>query len=271
MNDPHVESLRYRLNVDETFGQFRNPPALHHETSSFRLELADGLLSVQMKEHHPTVDSARQQVEPLLEAWELDSALTREHSWLKFVFDPGGTRIVDRNPPPLPAGHVQGVGACMVGRATASATGTVTPPEFPAYPKPPADFASSPEIQVMVSRYERAIWGDEFRLLAESYAILTLLEKSIGTKPLSRAELGKFLRADIPVLSKLSELASIRGNLNEARKFDHKVPPTPLTSQENAWLRAALKKLIRRRGEIEHAPQSASSLPQITMNDLPPL
>src|SRR5262249_42884221 len=85
MRDPHVESLRYHLEVDEAYGRIENPPPLEHETDAYRMRLDDGVLTVEMKEHHATLDSARRRVENDLKAWELDAALNRDHAWLKFA------------------------------------------------------------------------------------------------------------------------------------------------------------------------------------------
>lgn len=96
MTDPHVESLRYRVEVNETYIQLDNPPPLEYETDANRLRLADGVVTVAMKEHHAAIASARQRVEHDLKAWELAAALERDQPWLKFVLDGPGTRIVDR-------------------------------------------------------------------------------------------------------------------------------------------------------------------------------
>jgi hypothetical protein len=69
MNDPHVESLCYRLTIDETHGRFENPPPLEHETAAYRMRLEDGVLTVEMKEHHATVESAKERVDNALRAW----------------------------------------------------------------------------------------------------------------------------------------------------------------------------------------------------------
>ena len=100
MRDPHVECLRYRLTVDETYGRFENPSPLEHETDVYRMRLEGGVLTVEMKEHHATVESAKERVENDLRAWELDAALSRDHTWLRFDYDPSGAKIIDRDPPP---------------------------------------------------------------------------------------------------------------------------------------------------------------------------
>ncbi len=95
MRDPHVECLSYRLTVDETYGRFENPSPLEHETDVYRMRLEGGVLTVEMKEHHATVESAKERVENDLRAWELDAALSRDHTWLRFDYDPSGAKIIN--------------------------------------------------------------------------------------------------------------------------------------------------------------------------------
>ena len=45
MNDPHVVSLRYRLVTDATVS-YSSPPAITHETSTFKTILQNDVLTV---------------------------------------------------------------------------------------------------------------------------------------------------------------------------------------------------------------------------------
>ena len=63
MRDPHVQSLRYRLEVNEACGRLENPPPLEHKTDAYRMWLENGVLTVELKEHHANVESARRRVE----------------------------------------------------------------------------------------------------------------------------------------------------------------------------------------------------------------
>jgi hypothetical protein len=73
------------------------------------------------------------------------------------------------------------------------------------------------------------------------------------------------------ILNTLGRLVSTRGDELEARKFHAGTTPVPLTDQERKWIRAAVKMLIRRKGEYDFDSAAAASLPQITMADLPSL
>ena len=74
MRDPHVSTLIYRIETDETV-VFDNPEPLERETEAFRMRLADGVLRLEMKEHHASEQSARGRVEPHIRSWELWNAL----------------------------------------------------------------------------------------------------------------------------------------------------------------------------------------------------
>jgi hypothetical protein len=50
MNDPHVGSLEYALETDATLA-FNNPPPLEGDAGGFTYRLADGVLTVTMKDH----------------------------------------------------------------------------------------------------------------------------------------------------------------------------------------------------------------------------
>jgi hypothetical protein len=51
---------------------------------------------VTMKTHHATVETARDEVEPFLRAWELTAALQLRPGELEFAYD--RATIIDRNP-----------------------------------------------------------------------------------------------------------------------------------------------------------------------------
>ena len=272
MNDPHVESIRYRLEeVDEKYGRFENPPPIDHETEAYRMRLEEGVLTVEMKEHHPTIEFARRRVENDLKAWELDAALSWDHAWLRFVFDHGGTKIVDRNPDPSVPEHMRAVQAS--GTLSITVAGTCNARVvFNKYPRPPRAFEASLEVEVLVERYQKAI-QDESQLLFVGYLCLSFLEGTTGLTGWqgARNEVVRKYRIARPVLKTLGDLVSEKGDIREARKLDAGATLVPLSQQEKQWLRAAMKSLIRRKAEYDHDPDAAASLPEITMDDLPEL
>jgi len=270
MRDPHVQSLRYRLEVNEACGRLENPPPLEHKTDAYRMWLENGVLTVELKEHHANVESARRRVENDLRAWELDAALERDQVWLKFVHDGTGTRIVDRET--SEPGHTGAVGNIVLGDIAVAGVAKAEPPVFKEYPKPPAVFEASIEVEVMVQRYGRAVFDDS-QMLSFGYACLSWLEGSTGLtgRQGARNESVRRYRIERNVLDALGDFVSERGGLQEARKLDANATLRPLTPDENTWVRAALKVLIRRKAAYDHDPVAAVSLPIITMADLPKL
>ncbi len=273
MRDPHVECLRYRLTVDETYGRFENPPPLEHETDTYRMRLDSGKLTVEMKEHHATVESAKERVENDLRAWELDAALSRDHRWLRFDYDETGTKVIDRVPPPSqPGAVVIGVGEIRLGMMLCEGVAHCEPPVVKEYPKPPKMLEASLDVEGLFVRYERAVWLDRTQILSIGYVCLSYLEGTTGLKGrLARDEVAKRYRIELAALNTLGNLVSTRGDLAEARKLDVGATRAPLTPNEIAWVQAAIKSLIRRKAEYDHDPNAAKSLPVITLSDLPTL
>jgi len=234
------------------------------------MRLESGVLTVEMKEHHATVESAKERVDNDLRAWELDAALSRDHTWLRFDYDPSGARVIDRDPSPLQPEPVA-VGAGAITLETLVTAGIGEPLVFKEYPKPPEMLESSPDVEGLFQRYERAVWLDQTQMLSFGYVCLSYLEGTTGLKGYqgARDEVVKRYRIERGVLKKLGDLVSERGGLEEARKLDAGATLIPLTPEENAWVRAAIKMLIRRKAEYDHDPNAAESWPVITMSDLP--
>ena len=218
MADMHVESLRYRLEVDESYGRFENPTPLEHETDAYRMRLEDGVLTVEMKEHHATVESARCRVEDDLKAWELDAALSRDHAWLKFIHDAAGARIVDRQPPV--AGSAGAISGLELRDVVVMGLARCAPPVFQEYPLPPAAFAASTELEIMVNRFTKAIFDDS-QMLPFGYVFLSLLEGSTdrAMPGSTRKKAARQFRIEEKVLGTLGEFTSRRGSPAEAESW----------------------------------------------------
>lgn len=244
MNDPHVESLRYRLELAETL-EFQDPPPLEQENDELRLRLAEGVLTVWPKKHFPSEEDATGAVEPYLRSWEIFEAISRSgRQELRFEFE--SAKVIDRDPPPPGAEQVVRLPTIVRERA-------LYPPTFvslePCYPKPPEGFAVSYEVEFMWGRYERYLQGRE-PLLAMAYVCLTLLEHSVRHEPGKGPDREKAVRkygVDKKVLDRLGHLTSILGDETEVRKVDSKNRPP--TDEERRWIERCVLDLIRRVGE----------------------
>jgi hypothetical protein len=74
LHDPHVATLRYQLETDASLA-FGSPATREHDTSTFALRLAGGLLTCDMEAYFASAVAAKAVVEPALRARELDTAL----------------------------------------------------------------------------------------------------------------------------------------------------------------------------------------------------
>lgn len=261
MTDLHVESLLYRFAVSEGLS-FANPPALERETEHFILRLENDELTVLMKEHYDSVGSAQAIVQPFLRNWELRFALDCDGRRLvRFVYL--DAKVIDRHLEPGKTLHTVWVDAMVPIEIVAAYAITHTE-----YPAPPQDFIASPEVEVLWHRYERYVQGKE-PLASMAYFCLTVVEWSAGGGP-KRAE--KKFGIDKGVLEALGNLTA-KGDEKTVRKFPKPRPGEalrlrPHTPQEERWLKAVVRMLIRRAGE---EAAGVSPLRKLTMADFPSL
>ncbi len=97
MNDPHVVALNYSIKHDSSVDYSEALP-LDHEEEAFRIRIEDKLVRLELKEHYPTEEAARQAVDCYIRSWELNTALSGQPGQFELTFQ--GADIVDRNPPP---------------------------------------------------------------------------------------------------------------------------------------------------------------------------
>ncbi len=267
MNDPHVESLTYRLETGETL-EFEDPLPLEQENDALRLRLAEGVLTVWPKDHYACKEEARVAIEPYLRAWETSEALRRlGRREMRFVFE--SWHVFDRNPPP--PGSPQGVqlSGSIVGSSRAVAWATMISRER-RYPALPEGFVASPEVESMLGRYEGYLKGRE-PLPSMAYFCLTVLEHGARNAPAKKAHKKIELVYNVhkKVSGELSRLTSTLGDEATARKAEAVSGARPHTDGERRWIEKCVLALICRAGERAADPQKP--LPRITMADLPRL
>ncbi len=257
MNDPHVEALYYSV-AEGPEDDYDNAPPFEDETDDFVVSIEADTATFKMKSHYATVDEARPVVESYLRRWEVIIGLEHAPGVLAFAFSTAD--VVDRAPPEG-APRVLGLHAELRIRATVEAKGHVS---HNAYPSRPGAFFLSPDVEVMYERYKDACRNRE-KLLPMVYFCLTTLERRAG----SRDAASRKYRIGKDVLKKLGELTSAKGSPSEARKAPKNGTFVDLSSAESHWLRAAVKAIIRRAGEMVCC--SPREIHQLTMDDLPPL
>lgn len=205
-----------------------------------------------MKTHFSTVPDARAAVEPILQAWEVDSDLRHIRGALRFKFSRAD--IIDRSP--CPPGVVRGNAYITLPTLRVSGQLSVLPTTSVRYPEPPPDgFLVTPDAKSILARYRGFLDGRQ-PLETVAYFCYTVVAGA------DKKQSAKAYQIDIPVLNKMSELSSTRGDPMTARKAS---AVQPLSASEATWLEATVKKLIWQLG----TPNAARSL--LKMSDLPPL
>jgi hypothetical protein len=254
MKYPQVVGLEYSLKAEERV-EFSDPPPVEVCTSSFYIHLNNDLLTVRMKEHHSTLDSAREQVEEYLRRWEILSALQSRRRPL-MRFECILVEILDLEDPYSSESYKPVAGSVHIGGNKVH--------RDKRYPDPPEDFALSTEVKVMWTLYDNYLQGRE-RLLPMAYTCFTWIKRHPGGLKAA----AKRYRVSKNVLEQLSKLSSRSGKGVEARKIDNDERRQDLTLEERRWVEAAIRALIRRTGQYAADPKKA--WPQITNSDLPPL
>jgi hypothetical protein len=252
MNDKQVVELYYRLESIKAV-DFKSPPPIEGETTSFCYFLDNGKLTIKLKPPCSSVEDAQNLVDNFLRSWEMDDAIRNGRCRFKFkLYD---AKIIDPNNPNATIIYTQGINLKL------GVSGEIKFIE-PLYPDPPNIFKITPDVLTLWQRYEGYLENHE-PLQSMGYFCFSLLKFRAGSP--KKAE--KLYLIHFKVLKKLSELTSTKGDEKTARKIDHGSSFDPLSAIEIEWIQATTKTIIRRVGEIDAAP----SLPVITMNDLPKL
>jgi len=243
-----VTSLTYRLEPCESV-KFVNCPPLEFVNGLGTFRFADGVLVVSLKEKlFDSLETAKRAVEAVLAAWDAKTRLDNWHSALTFRYS--SSNVTPKTPPR--GGDVlfaEGVSSvAFVGAATLTLTRST-------YPEPPSDFQMDRDVATLWARYEQHASGRE-PLQSMAYFVATVLEGCNDGR--------QYFGASNGVRKTLRILSSRKGDPLTARKADAN---TPLTPQEEEWLRATVRELIRRAGQFAAGIQ----LKPLNMNDLPPL
>jgi hypothetical protein len=258
MRDPHVVALRYRVEAEKGVS-YHNPPPLERDTEAFRMRLAEGIVTFDMKEHYTSEEAARRQVEPYLRAWEVEVALRSGRREISFIFERAILQDRDRSE----AGSHRVEHAEIVKSATYVVDATKVSITRSQYPDPPEGFVVSPDVETMWNRYEGYRAGRE-NLQSMAYFCLTLLQRRAG----GRKEAAERYGISRNVLVKLGELTEVGDEMTVRKVTDQQVFRS-LTGAEVAWIEAVIKALIRREGEWVFDPDAPR--PKLTMEDFPKL
>ena len=268
MNDPHVERLIYRLKINTGQLNFKNPPVLFQEYDAFCIRLENGTLTVEMKEHNASVQSAKEKVDELIRAWEIYTMFDFDWDLFKFKFE--NAEVINRKPSPKVPSQNTGYADITLPMPTLKGIVMAHPLQLSEYPAPPTRFKATLDVETMCFRYQQHL-QDKETYQSVGYFCLSLIQWSTGITKGARREASRRYNIDLDILDKIGELTSERGTQKDARKLDSGSTLLPLTDGEKRWIREAVKILIRRKGEYDFDPATASSLKQINMADLPKL
>ena len=261
MNDPHVATLHYRVEHDDSL-DYTNADPMEHDDDLIHVEISGRQVTIRPKEHYATVEEAKTAVEPFVRRWEFGATL--ESGSRAFSLRYSSAEVIDLNPPPTPPGEVRANAEPIVVHVTVStARGTVGKKSYPKPPSGPALDPDVPEVRAMVSRLDRYHQG-RTTLADTAYFCLTVLQ-SIATKNKARRTWSHYAISH-EVQRQVSRLSSTKGGY-EARKGDG--IDKDFTQEERAFLIEAARAFIRR--AAEKAANPTGDLQEITMAHLPKL
>ncbi len=265
MNDPHVESLVYRIRHDGTVYYGGSDPAAY-EHPAFDIQIANEEVRFTMRAHFATEDTARQAAEPFIKTWEFETALRQGRNTFTLVFR--NAHIVDRKPNPPNSGsrdrerRALHVSARFDGGLDGTLSAAVQLQPSAPYPPPPCNNVEvTSTVQQMSDRYLDFREGKE-PLPALAYFCLTCLEACAGGRSKAAAKFA----VDKRVLDGIGRLAAEKGGLH-ARKAQGR--SHALTDDEESFLKAAVPALIRRMAQVACDPKV--KVPTIALSDLPPM
>lgn len=241
--------LEYKLKTDEDY-IVDDPKPVHWNPGPFELTLKDEVVIVEMNVPCKTIEEARQKVEPFLFSWEVDAMLNIGRTF-KFKFVKAQPSVRETSPW-NPSDSIK------VSQLLTEVAYKITKSE---YRQPPKSFCVDQDVEVMWLRYKDYL-QHHLSLASMGYFCLTVLEGRGG----GREQAGRVYKVKKKVLSNLGKLTTTVGNRHNARKFGEG-KYRPFSKPEKRWVKEAIKKLIRRAGEVAHS--GSEGLPYITMDDLP--
>ena len=252
MNDPHVVALEYRIEYGPDVIDWSRADPLDKEEPGFRVQVGDGRVRFEFKEHYASEEVARSAVETdYIPNWEFVAGLARGPNAFALRFD--RSEIVDRNPTP---GRISLVGRGTAAFAAAVARLQVQPS---AYPEPPtAGIRRSPDVDSMYQRYLWHLEGKE-PLPGMAYFCLTVFEW-MGEHHDNAA---RHFGVSKKVLKRIRTLSAYKGGTGARKEDGRKAPYAP---EEERFLKSAVKTLIRRAAEVEFGPDPSRR--KITLADI---
>ncbi|HEY2683763.1 MAG TPA: hypothetical protein VGI93_09665 [Steroidobacteraceae bacterium] len=178
-----------------------------------------------------TIEDARSELDPMLEAWRVQSIITNNYSMLFSYVDHGLAEASPESGAPQPTPKRRPMPPSNV-QVLADATH---------YPPPPSHWVMDECTRDLVAHYEESL-GASRTLLMHAYAMVTRVEFAHGSLP----QAGKALRISLDILKWVKSMASERTIEGRARKYKTNTPLEPLAPVEDEHLRWIIRELANR-------------------------
>ena len=250
MNDPHVETLYYRVEHDDSL-DYTNADPMEHDDNLTHVEISGRQVTIRPKEHYATVEEAKAAVEPFVRQWEFGSTL--ESGSRAFTLRFSTAEVIDLNPLPDPPGVIRANAGPIVAHVTIStARGRVGKKSYPNPPSGPVLNPDAPEVIVMLARLDR--YHQRRTTLPDTANFcLTVLEDSVLDARGRRRQVSREYNIAMEVLDRVGNLASTKGGPLEARKGSGHYED--YTREERDFLVDATRAFIRRAAEKAANPE----------------
>lgn len=261
MNDPHVVALFYRLEHDD-FLDYDNAPPLEGEDSLLRFRLDERQLTITPKDHYANETDTIKAVESFIRSWEFEATVEAGRGQLSFRYE--RSEIVDRNPDPVPEGHVSASARPVhFSFKVSPAQGHVSRSKYPSPPSGPKKNPDNEVTRKVLLHLDRYHQGREILGTASNFALTALLDGAEGPETDKRKRAAKYFKVSRQVLSRVADLADGKGG-TQARKY--KGSDSEYTEQERKFLVAAVQAFARRAAEARENPPEC--LQEITKETL---
>lgn len=237
---PEVALGTFDVRFEREIG-FAETVALSADGSDISIPVRLFLIAVPRR-NYSSPEDARADLDPLLRAWSVATGLDRVPGEVWFDFRDAEVSEQDAAVANVNRKSFSVKVRVNVNLATVVTRGSLEPP--------PSGFVVDETVALMYERYTECVSG-RAKLGATAQWLLTEVER-VAPRPGKgggRNAAARHFSVDGRVLSKLGELAA-KGSKNEARKAPKAGEYAPLSSVEQQWLHAVLRRLIRRVGEV---------------------
>ena len=261
MNDPEVAELYYKFVSDNPNDLFDSAKPIDFSKQGFDFHLENGVLTVRPQNKYPNADIAKNELEPLLRAWELSAFISSSHHRIRFVFE--DANIIDLNPDPNTHDATISLGSAYMVAVAENVTLSVN---NSSYPDLENNYTASALTDELVTRLKQ-MQDQREHPTTVAYYILDKLGKVIAKKTKNRKNkrkgLAKELKIDWDVLDILGDIANKTDPLM-GRHAD--IDVRPLNPEEKSWLEQVSFRLVARIAEYDKDPEN---LKPITLKDFP--